>query len=294
MHKYIRNKEFGFFEAVPKPSIDDLHEYYKTKYYQNELGSYTAEYTADELKYFENRVELKNYIVNKENDIKPKSMVDIGCGEGHVLNYYDQKGYDVVGLDFSDFGLVSNHPHLRSKLIQGDVFDGCRRLIEEGKTYDIIWLDNVLEHVIDPGELLELCYQLANTHGTLVIEVPNDFSDLQLELINTKKISKRYWESYPDHLNYFSPSSLEKFCNAKKWSKKKIIADFPIEWLLTNENSNYVESDVGIHAHLSRLFIENFMYENNQANIDDLVNFYEALAKINQGRVLVSFFTKNI
>ncbi len=74
---------------------------------------------------------------------------------------------------------------------------------------------------------------------------------------------------------------------------KKLSSDFPIEWYLPNSNSNYVDnSSVGKAAHVSRVFIENFMHEDQINNLTDLINFYESLAKIGQGRQLIGFFTK--
>ncbi len=292
-YKYVKNAKHGYFEAVPKPSVKELREYYEKKYYQDEKGSYSSEYSQEELKYIDNRVSMKHHIIDKHSETKPKSMVDIGCGEGHVMNYFDKKGWKVLGLDFSDFGLSTNHPQLRSKLIQGDVFEGCQRLVDEGRKFDVIWLDNVLEHVLAPEKLLELCNQLGNDEATLVIEVPNDCSDLQLELVQSKRISRRYWESAPDHLNYFSPASLKNICEAMSWKERRTISDFPIEWFLSNKNSNYIESSqVGSFAHESRVFIENFLFDKNRDQLDELVNFYESLAKVGQGRVLIGFFTK--
>ena len=42
-------------------------------------------------------------------------------------------------------------------------------------------------------------------------------------------------------------------CQAHGWETQKIIADFPIEWFLTNANSNYAENkSVGKAAHKSQ------------------------------------------
>jgi len=40
------------------------------------------------------------------------------------------------------------------------------------------------------------------------------------------------------------------------------------------------------------MFIENFLHENLTDRIADLINLYEAMAKVGQGRQLIGFFTK--
>ncbi len=196
-------------------------------------------------------------------------------------------------MDFSDFGLKINHPHLKSYLIQGDIFDEVQKLVLSGQKYDLVWMDNILEHVIDPVHLIQQCSRLTSEEGVLVIEVPNDYSDFQLKLLGAEKIISKYWEAYPDHLTYFSYQSFLNLLEANGWHKEKIISDFPIEWYLVNPHSNYANNkSVGKAAHHSRMFIENFLHENLTDRIADLINLYEAMAKVGQGRQLIGFFTK--
>ena len=77
------------------------------------------------------------------------------------------------------------------------------------------------------------------------------------------------------------------------WNTEKIISDFPIEWYLANPKSNYTkDKKIGKSAHESRMFIENFLNNSLTNKFDDLINFYESMAKIGQGRQLIGFFTK--
>ena len=57
-----------------------------------------------------------------------------------------------------------------------------------GKTFNVITLNNLLEHVIDPSYTIELASQLLNIDGVLIIEVPNDFSNYQNFLKEKKKM----------------------------------------------------------------------------------------------------------
>ena len=126
----------------------------------------------------------------------------------------------------------------------------------------------------------------------LVVEVTNDFSDFQKALFQSGKISRKYWEAYTDHLTYFSYKSLQKLCETHSWKTHKMISGFPIEWYLPNNNSNYMtNNNVGKADHESKIFIENYLH-NRKTEMNNLISFYEAMAKIGQGRQLIGFFSK--
>lgn len=290
----IKNQAFGYLEVVPKPSNAELKEYYANKYYQDPKPRYYYShfYSDEELKYKANKLKQKSYILEEILDSDgPKKIIDLGCGEGFTLDYFNKKKWDVLGLDHSNFSISNFHPHLLTNFIQCDLFEEIEKLITDNRTFDVIILDNVLEHVIDPIKLIDSCYKILNQNGILVIEVPNDYSKFQKFLIAKNIVSKEYWLAVPDHLSYFSKESLIKLCESKNFKTKKVIADFPIEWYLVNTHSNYVEDrNRGKVAHESRLFIENFLDHENK--MDSLISFYEKLADIGQGRILTGFFQK--
>lgn len=192
------NKKHGYYEVTPKPSEKELKEYYENKYYQEEKATYVKHYEDAELSYFYNKIDQKFHVINKLlSSGNNKSLLDVGCGEGFTLNYYKQKFWNVTGIDFSDFGLKTNNPDLLSNLKQGNIFKEIIKLVNLKIKYDVVWLDNVLEHVIDPEDLIQQCYKLTKNGGALVIEVPNDYSDFQKELLETKKIEKNIGKHSP-------------------------------------------------------------------------------------------------
>lgn len=77
--------------------------------------------------------------------------------------------------DFSDFGLKTFHPHLIKFLKKLDIYDHIDEAINTNKFFDIISMDNVLEHVIDPELLLRKLMNLMHDKSVIRITVPNDF-----------------------------------------------------------------------------------------------------------------------
>jgi 2-polyprenyl-3-methyl-5-hydroxy-6-metoxy-1,4-benzoquinol methylase len=156
MYDRLHKNPLGFWEVSEKPSKQELASYYSQEYYQKARGSYEHEYSDEELLYFKNRLVLRKYIV--DSIISPghsfKKFLEVGCGEGFALNFFRAYGYSIVGLDFSEAGIINQNPECRDSLILGDVFDNLEMIIETKDSYDILWLQNVLEHVVDPCNLL--------------------------------------------------------------------------------------------------------------------------------------------
>lgn len=292
MIEFVQNPIYGYWEVQPKPTVDELRTYYEEKYYQEDEATYTHSYSADEMRYFHNKIEQRFSVVAEmrgQVDSQTPSLLDVGCGEGMTMFYYKSCGWYIQGIDFSSHGIETHHPELLPHFRAGNIYDLLEELSQTDQKFDLICLDNVLEHVIDPVAMLDRLIPMLRPHGVLLIEVPNDFSVYQQSLTETGKVSREYWKAYPDHLQYFGVDSLRKLCSDRGLSKHRIMADFPIEWFLANEESNYVEKkNVGKQAHEARIFIENLLH--NQASVEDIVHMYEAMLRVGVGRQITGFF----
>ena len=76
------------------------------------------------------------------------------------------------------------------------------------------------------------------------------------------------------------------------WDCVDIIADFPIDIYLLHPGANYVvDKSCGPAAHRARIQAELLV---SDRNIDDVLNYYRAMAKVGLGRDLTAFFLPNI
>lgn len=284
-HNFVRESA-GYLRVDPLPSKAELAKYYASDYYQNPHGTYSSTYTLEELEHKNIRNEfLFRVFTAGLNEVRTKSFLDVGCGEGFLLSTFQKNGWNSLGLDFSEFGVASFNPHLTDHLIVGDIYDSLENLINQGHKFDCINLGNVLEHVLNPVSLLVDLQKLMDTTSVLSITVPNDFSMLQTYLHGINAIKGQYWVAVPDHLNYFGYDSLCETATQAGLQSVEVLADFPIEWFLANERSNYsLDSSAGKAAHFARVKLDSLITSANE--FENVKNFWSAMAKIGQGRVV--------
>jgi len=280
--KLIKTK-WGFYHYSPHPSDEELSDYYANKYYQTGRGSYSPKYTKDEISYFKLKARLIYLKVSKIIKVEPnRKLIDIGCGEGWIMNEFYNHDIHVSGLDFSRHGIKKFHPHLLSFFEQGNIFEKLRQKLSEGTVFDVIILANVIEHVKEPVALLKEIKEFMGSEALLVIVAPNDFSSLHDLLWKTKYIPRKFWLSYPDHLSYFNRDSMINLLSDLEFKIHATIADNPVDLNLLNDNSNYIkDADKGKKAHLFRVRMDNFLAG---LDIDKLLSIYETLGSMGVGR----------
>ncbi len=281
---YEKLNHHGYYEAEPKPSADYLSKYYKDKYFQDASGTYAPEYLPEELRYFENIAKVS---LETSRHLKlTNSLLDLGCGEGFFTKSFHSFNWDVLCTDFSNFGIKKHNNDMLPFFLGGDLFEMVQKLQDEGKTFGLINLQNVLEHVIDPQHLLHSIKPLLSSNSALRIRVPNDYSDFQKALVE-EGYAENTWFAPPEHLSYFNNQGLTQLLAHCGYELLSLQANFPIELFLANQHSNYwKDKTLGKSAHLTRVFCENHLIEKN---ISDYIQYTESAAKLGFGRELIAY-----
>lgn len=287
MKKYdLKLNELGYMEVYPKPSLEELEEHYRDKYFQlTTSSSYKSSYSDEELLFMDLEAEMCIATINKYTFVS-NTLLDVGCGEGYFSKYFLDKGWKLKCVDFSINGIKNHNPSLIPYFQQGDLLEWLQNNNSNDSKYGLINLDNVLEHVIDPKELLLSLKPLLCSDTLLRIEVPNDFSGFQKYLIQ-QGFTKENWISPPEHLSYFNRSSLINLLDSVGYKVISVQADFPIEQFLINKYSNYNgDKGRGKEAHTSRVLITNFLAKQN---LDRYIDYREASADLDYGRLLTAY-----
>lgn len=287
----VKRNVYGYYELTVKPDQNKLKEYYKEKYYQENRSAYKEIYTELDMLQINNQLEKNYFLLKSYLPIRQgMNFLDIGCGEGWALNFFKKKGFNILGLDYSSEGINKHNPDLLDYFICGDIFDNLDNITNHKQKYDIIWLDNVLEHVLDPELLLKQIYSILEENGVIVIEVPNDFSIVQIDLYNKGYVKEPYWVAIPDHISYFNKEGLAKLCNSVGFSVKDSFASLPIDLFIYNESTNYIKKpNLGSECYKSIVEIEDLLLRESPQK---LIELSKLLLEIGIGRSITCFCLK--
>ena len=264
IYNKVIKKETGYYQLKEKPTKEELTDYYKNKYYQKCMRSYEVEYSNAEIKYIKNKLKYLQYCCKKiyGGGMDGKSFIDIGCGEGWTLSYFRSIGCIVKGVDFSFFGIEKFNPEVINFFIQDDIYQFLKKEMTTSNRYDIINLTNVIEHVLEPEELLLNIKNILTENGVIIVTFPNDFSKLQNLLMELGKIKDEFWIVSPDHISYFTKDSFSSMAESLGFYIELVLADFPIDLFLLNDHSNYIrDKSKGKQAHYSRIYTINLLSE---------------------------------
>ena len=124
------------------------------------------------------RITLKSFekhYLNKipQNLNKDSIIIDIGCGDGALVHWLNQKGYkNVLGIDLSEEQIKLSKYASNIRLKVADVFDFLQN---ETCKYDLIIVRDVLEHFDKEklADLLNLFNKSLKENGTILAQVPN-------------------------------------------------------------------------------------------------------------------------
>lgn len=148
-------------------------------------------------------------------DERPKSVLDLGCGDAarlFALREILGPGPQLCGVD------LRIGPEVREsasrygiELVPADVESGLDRLADSA--YDLILMCQLLEHLRDPKAALGAAHRKLMPGGRLLVETPN------LAGLDYRLFRRRYWGGYhiPRHFHLFTSDSLRGLLRQTKY-----------------------------------------------------------------------------
>lgn len=269
----VKDEKYGFWKVSPPPAEEFLSSFYSQQY-QCPSPSFHDELYVDLIK-------------RRAPDVygQKARVLEIGCGNGDKLVAFKAEGFETYGFEpgTADYDLCTS----KGLFVFNQPFDPG--LAKSHGPYSIIVLANILEHLPHPEEMLEQVHPILDSSGLLLIEVPNEFNAFQ-EVFLSKTNERRWFFSPPDHLNYFTPTSLSQLLTDKGWAPRHWTTRFPMELFLLMGRNYVGEPTLGRAAHLERVEFEKSFLGGNE---EILWRFYEALAKVELGREIIVICEKD-
>jgi 2-polyprenyl-3-methyl-5-hydroxy-6-metoxy-1,4-benzoquinol methylase len=152
---------------------------------------------------------------------KKVRVLDIGCGFGQSLGYHQNRGCEVFGVEADE-----NIQRVADKFgfnVKVGLFDANDY---EKDFFDYVTMDQVIEHVTDPQEVLSGTFSILKPNGYAILSTPNS-NGWGAWLFGKRWIN---WHT-PYHLQHFSKKSLANIAQKTGFKIEKIKTVTSSEWL---------------------------------------------------------------
>ncbi len=127
------------------------------------------------------------------------ALVDLGCWVGYLLAEARDRGWEVVGVEPSEFASGYARERLGLEVHREDLFEAKL----PARQFQAVFLGDVIEHLLDPGAALERGRELLAPDGVLAIALPDAGSRL------ARALGRRWWSVIPTHVQYFTRASMQ-------------------------------------------------------------------------------------
>lgn len=137
--------------------------------------------------------------------VAPKRILDLGCSDGRLGALLRLAGHSVVGID------IEKHDGVAERLdgfVEADLNKGLPRLDEQ---FDVVIGADVLEHLINPGLVLEGVREVLAPGGRVMVSIPN-FAHWypRARVVSGRFRYERRGIFDEGHLRFFTPKSFER------------------------------------------------------------------------------------
>jgi len=193
----------------------------------------------------------------------PEKVLEIGCQRGYLLNAFRLRGSKVTGVEP---GLVE--PWIDESGFVVDIRRGVlSRDILNKEIFDFIYCLQVLEHVEDPNEFLEIIYDSLRMGGKFCLAVPN-------ELFSFKEGNVGMFLF--QHLNYFTPETIQALLEKNGFKIKGLVSSRCKELMVMAQKTPIKHRNLSINS-ATRKSMQSLL-RNYQKKVSEKLDYIRALS----------------
>ena len=210
----------------PRPSVDELRQMYPDTYY-----AYDSEMTPFWERIYEWRCRGEANRLLAFSAARPIRIFDIGAGDCRhfrAIGAASEASFEFSGVELNP--VMAAAARTQGYDVTAGSFEEFNTAGREGSV-DILNMNHVIEHVIDPYETLDKIHTLLDEDGVFYGRTP------KLGSIGLK-IFGRYWGGYhyPRHLHLFTAESLSLILRKSGFRDVEIIEDLNLFPALSLQN----------------------------------------------------------
>jgi 2-polyprenyl-3-methyl-5-hydroxy-6-metoxy-1,4-benzoquinol methylase len=187
--------DLGYMDAFPA-DVEDVYSH--TGYLETQEVNYLKN-----VDYRKKRFAMERLDIVRRHLKQPATsarLLDVGCGTGWFLEVAKDQGYMVTGVEIG-----KELAQYTSKKLGVTVHTVPLTELPATEVFDVITLFDVLEHVRDPGALLESLREHLNPGGIGLLFTPN-LDSVGITIL--REFSSLIMPA--EHLFYFTPTSLRR------------------------------------------------------------------------------------
>ena len=143
-------------------------------------------------------------------DLAPEDILDVGCGEGYALSALCEHhiACPMTGIDLSAPAIEE----AKRRLPQAEFrVQNALELAESGRTYDLVMMTEVLEHIEDPARMLPVLERIARRY--VVVSVPWEPFFRGLNFLRGKHVMA--FGNDPEHVNHWGRAAFLRFVGSR-------------------------------------------------------------------------------
>lgn len=227
----IKCRTCNVFYICCPPNYKEMHPFYYNYYTHvyppkdsllvNMIYKYHYGYVDNYISFYIHQLIIKNInLLPPKKKYGSTKLLDFGCGNGHLMLRFEKYGFKCTGFDI-DYNSIAVAKELGLEVFSGNFFN-----IDFNKKFDVVILNQSLEHLYDPSKYLKHIRSLLEDNGQLIISVPNS-SSVDFHIL------KDSWTSFqaPTHIYHFNRDSLSFLLNKVGFKIIKISYSSPLNSL---------------------------------------------------------------
>ncbi len=164
--------------------------------------------------------------IDEHSGLNGKRVLDVGCGGGILAESMAAKGAEVTGIDMGKAPLEVAKLHLLES--QQDVdyqLIPVEQLAEQRPAYyDVVTCMEMLEHVPDPGSIINACSKLVKPGGKLFFSTLNrNPKSYLMAIIGAEYLLQMLPKGTHEFAKFIKPSELQTWVREAKLESDDII-----------------------------------------------------------------------
>jgi len=139
-------------------------------------------------------------------------LLDLGCAVGVFLALAKQRGWEVCGVDVSEFAAARARERCQAEVYAGELSE----IRFPDASFDVVTMWDVVEHCARPASTLGEVHRILKDDGLLLMDTPNEASLIRTvayglyRLFGGRMVYPARMLYHPYHLYYFSEKTLRE------------------------------------------------------------------------------------